>query len=211
MTVPSPVLAGLASLLALAGCIGSAPPADLAAPSAGAPVPEAPAEVVETWSGQFMVGAAYELPAHFPETAGAVAPLWPDQMRTFDITEAPQALRFVLEWSGAPGTQLQLMVEGPGEEPGVVNQWVDPEPFGFSMESPLCVPVPAEELRAGPWLAMPHALAGADIRFTLTVTMLGGAGAFHEGHEGWASLPGFAQYAVADAGEHAYAADACTA
>lgn len=110
---------GLAiATLMTTGCIGTGTgqdegngvePALAGNPTAG-PLPE---ETVAAWSGRMVVSGAYELPAHFPETAPLVEPVWAEGMRTFEVTEAPASLAVRMDWTGAPGTQGPAHGGGP--------------------------------------------------------------------------------------------------
>ena len=160
-----------------AGCIGAASPGEDPPEAAGELArPDAP-PTVTSWDGHILAGAAYDLPGHFAETEELVEPV----MRSgaalmFD--EAPTLLEVELTWTGAPGTQVMLMVGPPTHTEEEGGNMATP----FSAEPVHCIRVPSDALAAGHWSAMIHTLAGADVSFTITARSLGGEPMWHDTH-----------------------------
>ncbi|HLE97671.1 MAG TPA: hypothetical protein VI997_09910, partial [Candidatus Thermoplasmatota archaeon] len=118
------------SLLASAGCLGSAAPAgsesetaqptapavernDPAPTSTGAsPAPRPATWTAANWSGFMTVGAAFEGPDHVEETGGATRPVWSTSFH-YEVVDVPEAMEVRLDWDAAVG-QIMFMVIVPG-------------------------------------------------------------------------------------------------
>lgn len=114
-------------------------------------------------------------------------------MRTFEVTELPANFAVEMAWTGASGSEGQLMVEAPPDNDSKVNLWTAPGPGEFTAQKKLCVSVPAAALATGHWQIMPHTRVGVDIEFTITARLLGGRGQYRDGHDGWMSVREWAE------------------
>jgi hypothetical protein len=156
-----------ASLLAAAGCLGTGATVGSGSTNAG---PPPPAWSEAQWSGSLRVGAAYEAPSHVGDTNAATRSVWSPSFH-YATPRPPRDLEVRMDWNATLG-QLELMVivprNGSAPEQSVTSPMAD--------RGPLCVKVPAEELRAGNYSIMAHSTVAVDARFAFTVAALGTAG-----------------------------------
>lgn len=177
------------SLVAAAGCLGGAEPLTSenvdtaeAEPTEAADAPQdaattgpsavatSPTWTVTGWEGAMVVGALYEIPSHFDETAGPTSAVWSPSFH-YEVAEPPQDLEVQLDWTAATA-QMQFMIVVPGNETaGETTLETD-----FAATGPLCMKIPADLVRAGTYGIMAHSQFAVDARLTFTVAALGGAG-----------------------------------
>lgn len=181
------------AIVLLSGCLGDTtdPTVDGTGASRGAAF-ETPSEPLrQVFEGHLLVGAAFELPAHFTPTDELVRPIWSTGF-VVEITEAPEILEIRVDWTTSGPTDLMLMAHGPhGAERPEEKGWSEyttheaSEPV-FATVGPLCMRIPAADVEqdlvsaaehgSHPyWYPMVHSHVGADVDLTFTVTSVGGA------------------------------------
>jgi hypothetical protein len=173
------VLLPLALLVTTAGCLApAAPGVEPLVPSAAPPEP-----VAHVFEGRIVVGAAFEVPAHFTPSESYVGPLWRSGA-ILHVEEAPSFLEFRTDWTAAPGTTMMMMAHAPHEAQRDDEAGWSEYATEFETTSPLCFRIPAEDILAGHWYPMVHTQAGADVDFTITATLVGGRAMFLDGPHG---------------------------
>lgn len=205
------MLAALAAT-ALAGCTGDGATTDDADPAQtgdqAALAPAAPVLHELNWTGYAMVGAAYDVPAHWSPPEEIVAPIWKEGFM-LEVTDELQALEFHMEWGGMPGTQVMLMAHSPHDGAEDMTEYRTE----FSADPVHCFRIPADDLPGrsiGHWQPMFHVLAGADVTVTVTVRAIGGGNVtipdMMHGHD---PADPAETIAVAEADQNARATDSC--
>lgn len=111
-------------------------------------------------------------------------------MRDIDVSGTPTMIKAVLQWTG--DGPLQLMVNDMGDD-GTLHEFVYPAPQTHTDEKRLSLSVPAASLHEGTWQFMPRTAAAADVHYTLSVEIGGGAMGPTQHHDHWPTMAEYVQ------------------
>lgn len=173
----------------IAGCLGpgDAGPGPEAAGVSETPTPPAEPYFAE-WDGEYRVSGAGEAPAHFGDTYVLGHLVWENAMLDIDVVGTPGFIVAQLDWTGIGAVQLMVATLHDGD----VFEYTVPAPDEYASEGPLCLLVPDEGLRDGMWQFMLHSAYGAQLEYTINVTIDGEAGEPYQAPEHWPTAAAYA-------------------